>query len=47
MDALVKFLGRKPDNKPFVEYILGVTLEEGQKAGSVGSWKNLWTKLTS
>jgi len=29
MDALVKFLGRKPDNKPLVEYISGVTLEEG------------------
>lgn len=41
MDALVEFLGRTPDNKPFVDYISGVTFEAGKKAGFAGSWKNI------
>ena len=47
MDALVEFLGRTPDIKPFVEYMSRVTLEEGQQVGSAGSWKDIWTKLTN
>ncbi|KAK0117838.1 hypothetical protein ONS95_012160 [Cadophora gregata] len=47
MDALVKFLGRPPKMKPFVDYMSGVTRERETSRQAMWSWKKILAKVVS